>query len=89
MTSLEMDSIFNNIKEGVFGLVINISVPDKIRNNKEKTGGYFIRRLSIDYGVDILINTKCLSYMLIVLYRIFIKSKKWLAIVIFKQHIDM
>jgi carbamoyl-phosphate synthase / aspartate carbamoyltransferase len=59
MVGIEKDNIFRIIKEGFFGLVINISIPNKIRNNKEKTNGYFIRRLSIDYGVDILINIKC------------------------------
>ena len=51
------DNINMNIKQGFFGLVINISVPDKIKTNT-KTSGYFIRRLSIDYGIDILINLK-------------------------------
>ena len=55
---LNNDSINNYIKSGFFGLVINTSIPNKIRNN-DKTNGYFIRRLSIDYGVDIIINTKC------------------------------
>lgn len=57
--SLNKDQIYSNIKDGTFGLVINVSVPNKIRAHKEKTDGYFIRRLSIDYGIDILINTKC------------------------------
>jgi len=52
------DKIYEKIKEGFFGLVINVSIPNKIRQNK-KTNGYFIRRLSIDYGIDIIINTKC------------------------------
>ena len=30
----------------------------KIRKN-DKTPGYFIRRLSIDYGIDIIINNNC------------------------------
>lgn len=47
----------NDIKQGFFGLVINISRTDKVKNNN-KTNGYYIRRLSIDYGVDILINLK-------------------------------
>ena len=55
---LDNDTIYNNIKDGFFGLVINISIPNKIRNNK-KTNGYYIRRLSIDYGVDVIINIKC------------------------------
>lgn len=59
INSLSKEEIYNNIKEGLFGLVINISIPDKIRGHNEKTNGYFIRRLSIDYGVDILINIKC------------------------------
>ena len=60
VTGLDNDKIYGLIKNGFFGLVINISIPNKvmIRNNK-KTNGYFIRRLSIDYGVDILINIKC------------------------------
>ena len=52
--------IFQNIKDGFFGLVINISISNKIRHNT-KTNGYYIRRLSIDYGIDILINTKCVK----------------------------
>jgi carbamoyl-phosphate synthase / aspartate carbamoyltransferase len=58
VVSLVNDDIVGKIKEGFFGLVINISIPNKIRKNK-KTGGYFIRRLSIDYGVSIIINIKC------------------------------
>jgi aspartate carbamoyltransferase len=60
VTGLYNDHIYNAIKEGFFGLVINISIPNKIKQNK-KTNGYFIRRLSIDYGIDILINTKCVK----------------------------
>ena len=59
ITSLGESEIFERIKEGFFGLVINISIPNKIRTYREKTSGYFIRRLSIDYGVDVLINIKC------------------------------
>ena len=50
--------IYDKIKEGFFGLVINISNPNKIKS-QHKTHGYYIRRLSIDYGVDVLINIKC------------------------------
>ena len=57
ITYLESTDIFNKIKDGFFKLVINISIGDKVKT-KSKTNGYFIRRLSIDYGVDILINTK-------------------------------
>ena len=53
--SLENEEITKLIKEGFFGLVINISISNKIRKNM-KTNGYFIRRLSIDYGVSIIIN---------------------------------
>ena len=60
ITGLDNDDIYNKIKEGVFGLVINVSIPNKTRQNK-KTNGYYIRRLSIDYGIDILINTKCVK----------------------------
>ena len=49
---------YKNIKEGFFGLVINISISNKIKKNT-KTNGYFIRRLSVDYGVAIIINIKC------------------------------
>ena len=42
---------------GFFGLVINIFT--KIRAYREKTNGYYFRRLSIDYGVDVIINIKC------------------------------
>ena len=59
MIGLDNDRIYNNIKEGFFGLVINISIPNKIRTNTKKTNGYFIRRLSIDYGIAVIINTKC------------------------------
>lgn len=52
------EEIFKHIKSGYFGLVINISISSKIRKNN-KTNGYFIRRLSIDYGVDVIINIKC------------------------------
>ena len=55
---LDNDTIYNNIKEGKYGLVINISVPNKLRTNK-KTNGYYIRRLSIDYSVSVIINIKC------------------------------
>ena len=58
ITCLQNEDIYNKIKEGFFGLVINTSIPNKISKNT-KTHGYFIRRLSIDYGVDILINIKC------------------------------
>ena len=60
ITALDNDDIYNKIKEGVFGLIINVSIPNKTRQNK-KTNGYYIRRLSIDYGIDILINTKCVK----------------------------
>ena len=60
ITSLDYDSIFKKIKEGFFGLVINVSVPNKIRKN-DKTNGYHVRRLSIDYGVDVIINIKCVK----------------------------
>ena len=59
ITSMDKDKIYNNIKSGFFGLVINISISNKIRTYNEKTDGYFIRRLSIDYGVSIIINIKC------------------------------
>ena len=59
IVSLYDDEILDNIKKGFFGLVINISIPNKIRTTGEKTNGYFIRRLSIDYGIDIIINIKC------------------------------
>ena len=55
---LDHNKIKEHIKNGFFGLVINISIPNKIRNIS-KTNGYFIRRLSIDYGIDIIINIKC------------------------------
>ena len=51
-------NIYNKIKDGFFGLVINISNPNKIKS-QHKTHGYYIRRLSIDYGIDVLINIKC------------------------------
>jgi len=58
VTGLDNEIIKNNIKEKFFGLVINISIPTKITSNS-KTNGYYIRRLSIDYGIDIIINIKC------------------------------
>mgnify|MGYP001568226633 FL=1 len=58
MIELDTDAIYKYIKEGLFGLSINISIPNKIRT-LEKTPGYFIRRLCIDYCTDILVNIKC------------------------------
>ena len=58
INSLENDDIYNKIKEGYFGLVINISSPEQ-NKNLDKTHGYYIRRLSIDYYIDIIINIKC------------------------------
>ena len=60
VTGLDNEDIYTRIQEGFFGLVINISIPNKSRQNK-KTPGYYIRRLSIDYSVDILINIKCVK----------------------------
>ena len=40
----ERDDIENKIKDGFFGLVINLSIPDKLQKNI-KTGGYYMRRL--------------------------------------------
>jgi carbamoyl-phosphate synthase / aspartate carbamoyltransferase len=59
ITHMQKDKIYNNIKSGFFGLVINISISNKIRTYNEKTDGYYIRRLSIDYGVSVIINIKC------------------------------
>ena len=56
---LDNDAIYNKIKEGFFGLVINISIPNKIRVFNKKTNGYYIRRLAIDYGVSVITNIKC------------------------------
>ena len=58
ITGLSSDKINGMIKEGVFGLVINTSVYNRL-GSTNKTNGYFIRRLSIDYGIDIIINIKC------------------------------
>ena len=58
VTGLENETIYGEIKEGLFGLVINISIPNKIRR-LEKTNGYYIRRISIDYGIAVIINIKC------------------------------
>lgn len=58
ITPMDNDDIYDKIKSGMFGLVINVSIPNKTRQ-KKKTSGYYIRRLSIDYNVDIIINTKC------------------------------
>jgi carbamoyl-phosphate synthase / aspartate carbamoyltransferase len=55
---LEKETVYEKIKDGFFGLVINISIPNKIKSN-QKTSGYYMRRLSIDYGVDVIINIKC------------------------------
>ena len=60
ITPIEYDEINDKIKNGFFGLVINVSIPNKTRQ-KKKTDGYFIRRLSIDYSVDIIINVKCVK----------------------------
>ena len=59
ITGLDNDTIFNYIKEGFFGLVINISIPNKIRIINKKTYGYYIRRLAIDYGISVITNIKC------------------------------
>ena len=67
--------IKENIKNGFFGLVINISIPNKIRNNT-KTNGYFIRRLSIDYNVDIIINIKCAKLYIDSIVSYYNNSKK-------------
>ena len=56
---LENELIYEKIKDGFFGLVINVSIPNKIRSLNLKTGGYFIRRLAIDYGVSVITNIKC------------------------------
>ena len=58
VTAVENEEIYRKIKEGFYGLVINISIPNKIRT-LEKTNGYYIRRLSIDYSVAVIINIKC------------------------------
>lgn len=76
IVSLYDEEIFNNIKKGFFGLVINISVPDKVRNYKEKTNGYYIRRLSIDYGVDVIINIKCAKLYVECIVSIYENSKR-------------
>ena len=55
---LDNEDIHKKIKDNFFGLVINISIPNKIKSNN-KTNGYIIRRLCVDYGVDIIINIKC------------------------------
>ena len=57
ITSLEAIEICNQIKLGLFGLVINISAGDKVKTT-HKSNGYYIRRLSVDYGIDIIINIK-------------------------------
>ena len=56
-------------------MVINISIPNKIRNNT-KTDGYFIRRLSIDYNVDIIINIKCAKLYIDSIVSYYNNSKK-------------
>ena len=58
VVGLENETIYREIKEGLFGLVINISISNKIRR-QEKTNGYYIRRLCIDYGISLIINIKC------------------------------
>ena len=52
-------SWLKHIQNGIFSLVINISIPNKIRINNKKTQGYFIRRLAIDYGISVITNIKC------------------------------
>ena len=56
---IENEEIYEKIKDGFFGLVINISIPNKIRSINLKTGGYYIRRLAIDYGISVITNIKC------------------------------
>ena len=66
--------VLKNIVDGNFGLVINISVPNKQKKNI-KTQGYFIRRLCVDYGVDILINIKCAKFYIESIVSFFDSSK--------------
>jgi carbamoyl-phosphate synthase / aspartate carbamoyltransferase len=74
--TLDNEKIKNYIKEGFFGLVINISIPNKIRSYNEKTSGYFIRRLSIDYGIDVIINIKCAKLYIDSIVSCYQNSKK-------------
>ena len=79
LIALNNVEIYEKIKEGFFGLVINISIPNKIRENI-KTPGYFVMRLCIDYGVDILINIKCARLYIdsiVSYYSSFKKIGKW------------
>ncbi len=72
---LDNEELCQNIKEGNYGLVINISVPNRIRTLK-KTNGYYIRRLSIDYGVSIIINIKCAKLYIDSLVSFYHQSKQ-------------
>ena len=76
VTGLDNDKIYNYIKSGFFGLVMNISIPNKIRVSNKKTNGYFIRRLSIDYGIDIIINAKCAKLYIDSIVSYYENSKK-------------
>lgn len=53
------EHIFNKIKAGFFGLIIDVSSTKKVRIQGEKTDGYYIRRIGIDYGVSVITNIKC------------------------------
>ena len=59
VTGLDNEEVYRRIQDGFFGLVINISIPNKTRQNKKNM--VTTRRLSIDYSVDILINIKCVK----------------------------
>jgi carbamoyl-phosphate synthase / aspartate carbamoyltransferase / dihydroorotase len=58
---LDTDQILDYIQQDKFGLVINISIPNKVRISKKKTQGYYIRRYAIDYGVSVITNIKCVK----------------------------
>ena len=72
---IDIEKIYKDIKNGFFGLVINISIPNKLKSN-QKTNGYYIRRLSVDYGIDVIINIKCAKLYIDSIVSFYDESKK-------------
>ena len=67
ITKIEQSKIVSMIKEHQFDLVINISDPSKTRKSN-KTNGFQIRRLCLDYKVSLVINIKCAKLLINSLY---------------------
>ena len=67
ITKIEQSQIVSMIKEHRFDLVINISNPTKIKKSN-KTNGFQIRRLCLDYNVSLVINIKTAKLLINSLY---------------------